>query len=70
MSSINLLPYRAVYEVLSSLLKLYKEVVQLPKNLTLEEIANNPKQYPFFADYIRALNSTYLPVSVVGGYIR
>jgi len=59
-----------VYKVLPSLLKLYKEVVQLPRNFTLEEIANNPKQYPFFADCIRALNGTYLPISVAGGYIR
>ena len=43
MSSINLLPYRAVYKVLPGFLKLYKEVIQLPKNCTLEEITNDPK---------------------------
>jgi len=59
-----------VYEVLPSLLKLYKEVVRLPRNFTLEEIADNPKQYPFFANYIGALNGTYLPISIAGGYIR
>ena len=65
-----MLPYRAVYEVLPGLLKLYKEVVRLPKNSTLEEITNNPKQYPFFADCIGALNGTYLLISIPGGYTR
>jgi len=65
-----LLRCRAIYKVLPGLLKLHKEVVRLPKNFTLEEIANDPKRYPFFADSIRALNSTYLPVSITGGYIR
>ena len=64
-----MLPYRAVYKVLPSLLKLYKKVIRLPKNVTPEEIIDNPKQYPFFANYIRALNGTYFPISVKGGYI-
>jgi hypothetical protein len=49
---------------------LYKEVIQLLKNITLEEITENPKQYPFFADCIGALDSTYLPISIIGGYIK
>jgi len=65
-----LLPYRAVYEVLPGLLKLYKEVVRLPKNVTLEEIAEDPKRYPFFADCIGALDGTYLPISIKGGYTK
>ena len=59
-----------MYKVLPSLLKLYKEVVRLPINSTPEEITNNPKRYPFFADCIRALDGTHLPISVPGGYIR
>ena len=58
-----------MYKVLSSLLKLYKEVIQLPKNVTLEEIIDNPKQYPFFINCIGALDSTYFPISIKGGYI-
>ena len=58
-----------MYKVLSGLLKLYKEVVWLPKNVTPEEITKDPKWYPFFTNYIGALNSTYLPIFIKGGYI-
>jgi hypothetical protein len=61
---------RAVYEVLPGLLKLHKEVVRLPQNFTPEEIADDPKRYPFFADCIGALDGTHLPVFIRGGYIR
>ena len=64
------MPYRAVYKVLPGLLKLYKEVIWLPKNFTPEEIADDSKWYPFFTNYIGALNSTYLLVSVTSGYTR
>jgi hypothetical protein len=61
-----LLPYRAVHEVLPGLLKLHKEVVELPQNVTLDEIAEDPKRYPFFGDCIGALDGTHLPVSIKG----
>ena len=57
-----------MYEVLPGLLKLHKEVVQLSKNITLEEIIDDPKQYPFFANCIGALNGTHFPISIKGGY--
>jgi hypothetical protein len=62
--------YRAVYKVLYSLIQLHKEVVKLPPNYTLDEVADDLKRYPFFADCIRALDSTHLPVSIKGGYKR
>jgi hypothetical protein len=47
---------------------LYKELVNLPKNTILDKIVDNLKRYPFFADYIRALNGTYLLIAIKGGY--
>jgi hypothetical protein len=58
------LVYRVVYIVLLRLVKLYKELVNLLKNTILDKIVDNLKQYPFFADCIRALNSTYLLVTI------
>ena len=49
---------------------MYKELVNLPKNTTLNEIIDNPKRYPFFADCIRALDGTHLLVLIKGGYKR
>ena len=57
-----------MYAVLPGLLKLYKEVVKLPKNQTPDNIVDDPKRYPFFADCIGALDGTHLPVSIKGGY--
>ena len=47
---------------------MHKELVNLPKNTTLDEIVDDPKRYPFFADCIRALDSTHLPIAIKGGY--
>lgn len=47
---------------------MYKEVIWLPKNITLEEIIDDPKRYPFFTDCIGALDGTHFPISVKGGY--
>ena len=47
-----------------------KELVNLPKNTTLDDIIDNSKQYLFFADYIRVLNGIYLPIAIKGGYKR
>jgi len=49
---------------------LHKELVNLPKNTTPDNIVDDPKQYPFFADCIRALNGTHLPITIKGGYKR
>ena len=57
-----------MYAVLPGLLKLHKEVVKLPKNQTPDNIVDDPKRYPFFADCIGALDGTHLPVSIKGGY--
>jgi len=47
---------------------MYKKLIILPKNATLDKIVDNLKQYPFFANYIRVLNSTYLPIAIKGGH--
>jgi hypothetical protein len=47
---------------------LHKELVNLPKNTTLDEIVNDLKRYPFFANYIRVLDSTYPLIAIKGGY--
>jgi len=47
---------------------LYKELINLLKNTILNEIVDNLKQYPFFANYIKALNSIYLLIVIKGGY--
>jgi hypothetical protein len=56
--------------VFSRLIKLYKELINLPKNTILDNIIDNLKQYLFFANCIRALNSIYLPIIIKGGYKR
>ena len=47
---------------------MHKELVNLPKNTTLDEIVDDPKRYLFFADCIRALNGTHLLIAIKGGY--
>lgn len=59
---------KVVYKVFLSLIQLYKEVVKLFKNNTLNKIIDDLKQYLFFANYIRAFNSIYLLVVIKGGY--
>jgi len=59
-----------VYKVLPSPLKLYKEVIQLSKNIALDKIAKDPKRCPYFTNYIRAFNGTYIPISIKSGYIK
>ena len=55
-----------VYKVLPGLVQLHKEVIKLPPNYTLDEIIDDPKYYPFFTNYIKALNSTHLLVLIKG----
>ena len=59
-----------MYEVLPGLLKLHREIVKPPLNQTPEEILADPKRHPYFADCIRALDGTHLPIFVKGGYVK
>ena len=49
-------------------MQLYKKVIKLPKNNTLDEVIDDLKQYPFFVNCIEVLNSTHLLVVIKGGY--
>ncbi|KAK5793609.1 hypothetical protein PVK06_034761 [Gossypium arboreum] len=50
--------------VLRAILKLYKLVIRLLDESTPSEIRNNPRFYPYFKDYIGALDGTHVRASV------
>ncbi|KAK5793591.1 hypothetical protein PVK06_034743 [Gossypium arboreum] len=50
--------------VLRAILKLYKVVIRLPDESTPSEIRNNPRFYPYFKNFIRALDGTHVRASV------
>jgi DDE superfamily endonuclease len=50
----------AFYQVLNALLFLHKDVVTLPQDRTPDEIEQNDKHWPYFADCIGALDGTHI----------
>jgi hypothetical protein len=57
---------RCFHKVLAAIVLLYQETVKLPTKSTplALRIADDPKYSPYFADCLRALNRTYIPVHV------
>ena len=58
--------HRAFYGVLDGLQLLYREFVVLPPDKTPDEIEQNDRHWPYFADCIGALDGTRIDVSVPG----
>lgn len=58
---------KSFYVSLAAILSIYLEVVKEPDYTTiLYRIAKNSKFFPFFKDCIRALDSSYIKVYVIG----
>ena len=52
--------HRSFYQVLDALLWLHKEVVVLPSDRTPDEIEQDNKRWPYFADCVGALDGTHI----------
>lgn len=58
---------KSFYISLAAILSIYPEVVKEPDYIAiLYRIARNPKFFPFFKDYVRVLDRSYIKAYVIG----